>query len=194
MSTRHLFPALLLCALAMLIATPADAQSRGRSRRRPVEQGFELSTYFTQTDFDSKSEIDDEIGIGVRFGYLFTARHEIEFLLNAVDTQDAFVPQDNVNMAHFQVAYVYNFTSKDVIPYVTAGFGVVDWDDDFLGSESDGVLGLGAGIRFVAGEAFFLRLEARRNRFEGDLPVFLRGENFTFDEFAFGVGWRFRAY
>jgi len=194
MSTRRLFPALVLCALAVLIATPADAQSRGRGRHRAVERGFELSTYLTQTDFDSKSELDDDIGVGFRFGYLFTAQHEVEFLYNAVDAQDQFLPQNEVNMAHFQVAYVYNFTSKDVIPYLTAGLGVVDWDDDFRGGESDSVIGLGAGIRFVAGEAFYLRLEARHNMFEGDEPVFLGGEDFTFNEFAFGVGWRFRTY
>jgi len=194
MSTRRLLPALMLCALAVLIAAPAEAQSRSRSRRKPVERGFELSFYFTQTDFDSKSEIDDDLGIGFRFGYLFTARHQLDFLVNAVDTHDAFLAQNQVDMTNFQVAYVYNFTSKDVIPYVTAGIGVVDWHDDFRGNESDGVLGLGAGIRFVAGEAFFLRLEARHNMFEGDNPVFLRGEDFSFNEFAFGLGWRFRSY
>jgi hypothetical protein len=41
---------------------------------------------------------------------------------------------------------------------------------------------------------FNFRLEYRYNRFEGDGRVFVRGEDFNFSEFSFGIGWRIPSY
>ncbi len=191
MTTKRLLPVLLALACLPLAAPSAIAQRSRPSRVQKYTRGFELNPYFTFTDFDRESAIDDEFGIGFRFGYLYTPHHEIEFMLNAVATDDVSDPFNDVDATNFQVAYVYNFTKKDVVPFLTAGFGFLSTDDSLRGDEIDPILGLGAGVRFFLGRNFYARFEWRVNTFEGDLPVFADGEDFTFREVAFGVGWRY---
>jgi opacity protein-like surface antigen len=189
---RALLLATLGLALSVFLATHALAQYR-TPPRQPYKHGYEFSSYLTFNQFESKTDLDDEVGVGVRFGYLYTPHHEIEFLLNGVSTNDSFVTSDNVDITDFQVAYVYNFTKKDVVPYLTIGVGFVHTEDDFLGSESDGALGLGGGVRFFLGKAFYARVEYRANFFKGQGDVYLDNEDFTNTQFAFGVGWRLGA-
>jgi opacity protein-like surface antigen len=96
-----------------------------------------------------------------------------------------------VQVTQFQFAYVFNFTRQGVVPYVTAGLGLVTVDDESLGDETNAVLGLGGGVRFFLGPAFFTRFELRFNQFEGDGQVFAEGLGITARELVFGVGWRF---
>src|SRR5258706_4593432 len=179
--------AMSLAACSIFLSAPQAAPARHGGFHR----GFELNPYLTFTDFDDKSEINDELGAGFRFGYLYNTSHEIEFLFNDVTTHDVLDPNQGVDVSQFQVAYVYNFTSHDIVPYVTAGLGFVHTDDQFLGTETDPVLGLGAGIRFFLGRVVYARFEARHNRFGGDGTVYLNNEGFTFNEYTFGIGWRF---
>jgi hypothetical protein len=189
MTVKRLPPALCVLVACLLIVPAAWAAPRRYAGG--FREGYELNPYLTFTDFDDKSEIDDEVGIGFRFGYLYNPNQEIEFLFNDVSTDDQFIPGETVDVTHLQVAYVFNFTSHDVVPYLTAGLGFVHTDDSDLGSETDPILGLGGGVRFFLGRVVYARFELRHNRFEGDGVVFANNENFGFNEFAFGVGWRF---
>jgi len=194
MRRTHLLAALLTLTCLHLLAPPAEARTRSRQSRRAFDRGFELSTYFTHNDFEPEVEIDDDFGVGFRFGYLFTPHHQLDFMLNDVTTEDTVFPGIGVDVTNVQVAYVFNFTRSDVVPYVTAGIGIVQTDDDALGSESDSVLSAGGGVRLFVGPVFHIRFEARFNRFEGDGRVFLAGDEVSFREFSFGVGWRFPAW
>jgi opacity protein-like surface antigen len=189
MTVKRLPPALCVLIAGLLFVPASSAAPRRYAGG--FREGFELNTYLNFTDFDSKSEIDDDLGIGFRFGYLYTPNHEIEFLLNDVSTTDQFFFGETVDVTQIQAAYVYNFTSHGVVPYLTAGLGFVHTDDSDLGSETDPVLGLGAGVRFFLGRVVYARFELRHDQFNGDGVVFARDENFSFNEFAFGVGWRF---
>ena len=145
-------------------------------------------------DFENRVEISDYVGFSGRFGYYFTPNHELESLFNWGSTEDAIYPAVRIDTFHFQFAYVYNFRPAGVVPYLTAGVGFLDIRDQSLGSETDLTLGAGAGIRFFVNPMFNFRLEYRFNRFEGDGRVFVRGEDFNFNEFSFGIGWRFPSY
>ncbi len=184
-------PLLTLSVLAACLLVAPDSWAAPRRHAGGFREGFELNTYLAFTDFDSKSEINDDVGIGFRFGYLYTPNHEIEFMFNDVSTDDRFILGETIDVTQIQAAYVYNFTSHGVVPYLTAGLGFVHSDDSDLGSETDPVLGLGAGVRFFLGRIVYARFELRHNRFSGDDIVFARDQNFSFNEFAFGVGWRF---
>jgi len=183
-----------LSALAVLTACVLLAPSAWAAPRRYAggfREGFELNSYLTFTDFDSKSQIDSDVGIGFRFGYLYTPNHEIEFLFNDFSTTDQFFTGETIDVTQLQASYVYNFTSHGVVPYLTAGIGFVHTDDSDLGTETDPVLGLGAGVRFFMGRVVYARFELRHNQFNGDGTVFASNESFAFNEFAFGIGWRF---
>ncbi len=189
--TRKLLLAASLALAVLLVSIdPLDAHTRRRGKPGPFEQGFEFSTLFVHTSFESRVEIDDDIGLGFRFGYLFSPHHEVEGLFNFVSTEDEIFPAIDIDTFHFQFAYVYNFRREGIVPYLTAGIGFLDIRDRSLGSETDLTLGAGAGIRFFVNPVFHFRLEYRVNRFEGDGRVFVRGEDFDFDEFSFGIGWR----
>ena len=191
MRMRRLLPLLITGIALPLLAPPADAAPRRYARRAAAMRGFEFSPYFTFTQFENSAEIDEAIGAGFRFGYLGTPHHEFEFLLNDVTTDDEVFPGVGIQVTQFQFAYVYNFTRKEVVPYLTAGIGFVTVDDTSLGDETNPVLGLGGGLKLFLGPAFFARFELRHNQFEGDLPVFAEGEAVSFRELLFGVGWRF---
>ena len=190
MPARRLLPVLTVLT-ACLLFVPASWAYPRRYAGGGFREGFELNAYVTLTDFDTKSEIDDNLGIGFRFGYLYTPNHEIEFLFNNVSTTDQFFSGETVDVTQLQAAYVYKLTSHGVVPYLTAGIGFVHTDDSDLGTETDPVLGLGGGVRFFLGRVVFARFELRHNLFSGDGTVFGKDETFRFNEFAFGIGWRF---
>ncbi|HET6278932.1 MAG TPA: porin family protein [Candidatus Polarisedimenticolia bacterium] len=183
-------------ALALLFGSVdrLAAQSRPRPKPQPFQEGFGFSTMFVYSSFEDRVEISNDVGFSGRFGYYFTPHHEAEALFNWVGTEDAVFPYIYIDTFHFQFAYVYNFRPAGVVPYLTAGIGFLDVSDDALGSETDLTLGAGGGIRFFVTPVFNFRLEYRFNRFEGDGQVFAGGEDFDFDEFSFGVGWRFPSY
>jgi len=188
----------LALAVLLISVDPACAQSRRRPKPKPFEEGFGFSTMFVYTSFESIVAIDDYVGFSGRFGYYFTPHHELESLFNWGSTEGNViiggVPSNvyaGIDTFHFQFAYNYNFRPSGVVPYLTAGLGFLDIYDDSTGSETDLTLGAGAGIRFFVNPVFNFRLEYRFNRFEGDGRVFVRGEDFDFNEFSFGVGWRF---
>src|SRR5262249_9335790 len=56
--------------LLPLAATQARAQNRGNS--------WEFGPYLVFTDYDSLTEINDDEGLGFRFGYNFTPLHQLE--------------------------------------------------------------------------------------------------------------------
>ncbi len=191
----RILPFLIVLSAAALFEPVIEAAS---GRPRGFRTGFEISTYLTFNQFASETLIDDDIGFGVRWGYFFTPNHEFELLYNGVSAEGlvfdtflgVFVPS-RIDVNNFQAAYVYNFRPRGVIPYVTLGLGFLDFDDRLLGRESDLVLGGGAGMRVFFGRVAYARFEFRHNRFEGDGRVFVTGENFWYNELAFGVGWRF---
>jgi OmpA-OmpF porin, OOP family len=195
----HRGTALAALLLAPCLGAPAFAQYGRPAPHRRFERGYELNPYLTFNQFESKTALDDDIGAGFRFGYLYTPHHEIEFLIDGVSTTGTVFDAvsgltigTRDDLTNYQVAYVFNFTKRDIVPYVTAGLGFLHTDDDVLGTETDGVFAYGGGIRFFLGRALYARLEARDNAFRGKLPVYLH-EDFNNRVYSFGIGWRFGA-
>ncbi len=181
-----------LILIALLGLAPLTVRDSAAARRRTPPRAFEIYTSLDYTEFDDDTFIDDEVGVGIRFGYLFTPQHELEFLINGVSTEDVDFPTFGVDVTNFQAAYLFNFRKRGVVPYVTAGLGFVHTDDDLIANdETNLVLGLGAGVRFFMGRVLHARFEYRYNQFEGDGPVYADGESIAFRELSFGIGWRF---
>ena len=191
----------LLSALTVLLAAflfVPDVSAQARPYRGGFHRGFELNGYLTYFNFEKSTDLDDDTGVGFRFGYLYNPQQEVEFLIDSVsttgairDSTGAIIGIADDNITHFQTAYVFNFTSHDVVPYLTAGVGFLSTDDSDLGTETDLTFGLGGGVRFFLGRVLYARVEARQNFFSGNLPVFQDSESFSFQEISFGVGWRF---
>ena len=192
MTAKRLVPLLIVLA-ALPIFVPDGHAAPRRYGARGSGEAYEFNAYLTFNDFGNRMEMDDDGGAGLRFGYLYNPHHEIEFLFNSVTADDTFNFGESADVDNLQVAYVLNFSDKNVVPYLTAGLGLVHTDDSFLGSETDPVLGLGGGVRFFLGRVTYARFEMRANFFEGDGQVYANGVVFSFKDFAFGIGWRFPA-
>jgi len=180
-----LLPALLLVLLA--VSSPALAQNRSES--------WEFGPYFVGFNFDSDIEIEDKWGGGFRFGYNFVPMHEIEFAFEAVSTEDDVFHLIDVKVGQLQANYVFNFIfdrHQKVVPYFTAGLGVIRFevDEPFIGSddETDSLFNMGGGVRFFFTRQFNLRLDARFVSFTGD-NVILRDRDYTNHQLSVGVGW-----
>ena len=184
----RLRPLPLLAALLLpLLAAPALAQPRAHS--------WELGPYFNFTDFDSATEIQDDVGLGFRFGYNFVPMHEMEFSFDTLDTEDRVSGQIDVELTKFQVNYVMNLIFQRrqvVVPYFTAGLGLLRYEvsEPGFGSddETDDLFNVGGGARFFVGKSFNIRLDLRWILYEGD-DIVLRSIDYTNTEFSFGVGW-----
>src|SRR2546425_4686652 len=155
MTAKRLLPALSVLT-ACLLFVPA-AWAAPRCYAGGFHRGFELNGYFTYFNFGSKTDLDDDSGGGFRFGYLYNPQQEVEFMINGLSTTGILrdssgnpLPfKSNDDITHFQAAYVFNFTSHDVVPYITAGVGVLSTDDSDLGTETDLTFGLEIGRAHV---------------------------------------------
>jgi len=180
-----------------LFAPEGHAASHRYGTRGPGGSGeaYEFGACLTFNAFSSRMELDDNSGAGVRFGYLYSPQHEIEFLYNSVTADDSLNFGERADLQNLQASYVFNFSDRQVIPYLTAGLGLMHTDDSdpLLGSETDPVLGLGGGVRFFLGRVTYARFEMRANFFQGNGQVYANGVDFSFKELAFGIGWRFPA-
>ena len=63
----------LLCALTVvfggMLLVP-DAWAQPRPYRGGFHRGFELNGYLTYFNFEKSTDLDDDVGVGFRFGYL----------------------------------------------------------------------------------------------------------------------------
>jgi opacity protein-like surface antigen len=177
----------ILVLLPVATAAPAMAQNRAQS--------WEFGPYLVFTDFDPDTEIQDETGLGFRFGYNFTPVHELEMLFDTVSSQDSVISEIDIDEWKFETNYVANFIfshNQPVVPYFTTGLGFVRYEinDPLFGSddETDPAFNIGGGVRFFFGKTFNLRLDFRSIFYQGD-NVILRDIDFQNNEFSVGVGW-----
>jgi hypothetical protein len=186
---RQRLSVLAILLAATLLSGHAFAQNR--------DESWEMGPFITFNDFDADTEIDDDSGFGFRFGYNFTAMHELEFSFDGVDTEDDVFGVVDVEVDKFMTSYLLNFVfsrRQQVIPFFTAGVGWIRIESSSFGfgsdSEVDQLFTLGGGVRFFTGRIFHIRLDARRIFFEGDNDV-LAGDDFTNTQLTAGVGWVF---
>jgi opacity protein-like surface antigen len=173
---------LVLAVLAILVAATGTASAAWK------ENSFEVGLYLPYYSYDSDLRLDDDFGLGIRFGYKFGKGHEIEVGYDRVGTSfDAGPFGDfDLDVNTLRVGYLYNWTKvKAVTPFVTGGLGSTDFDFDQGGSESDSNWFAGGGVRFYFSDDFNLRLE-------GDYQT-INGDNDTANNLivAAGVGWSF---
>ena len=199
MLTVKRLPSALLVLAGSLFFVPASWAQAPYHHPGGFHRGYEITTGFTYFTFADKAALDNDFGWGFRFGYMYNPQQEMEFLINWVSTTGTVATttpgvflRTADDITNFQWAYVFNFTSHDVVPYLTAGIGFLDTHDSELGSETDfPTVGLGGGLRFFMGRTTYFRFEARDNFFKGSLPVYSNNENFNFWEATFAIGWRF---
>ena len=159
--------------------------------------GFEVGGYLTAVNFDEESNIEDEIGLGFRFGIVFVRQHEMEFSADFIGTEDDFGGFFDVDLATFKAGYVFNIVPDGaIVPLLTVGGGFQNieisedhgFDEFIVEEETDPLFYAGAGVRFFIGAVFNIRVDGQAVVVfpdEGDPDELLDGV------LNVGVGWAF---
>ena len=185
----------LSLAITMIVASllaPSAAQAAGR--RGP---GFEAGGYVFGANFDNESNIENDAGLGARFGWMLTPEHEIEFSIDYLSTEDSFGLGLDVDLTTFKAGYLYNFIPGNAVsPFFTVGMGS-QWiqisepsccGSNIVTDESDPMGFAGFGVRFYVGDSFHFRVDAGAQAIFPDSDL----DNALFDGvYSAGVGWTF---
>lgn len=209
-------------------AEPADGQNEERESRygNPdvgwKDRRFHVGGYYGRLTggtslglidnvfFRTQINMGTDAAIGVRAGWVFAARFDIELeygksspglVATLTDLQGqgkTEVPFSDLDMTWFTAAVNYSMIERTrrVVPYLTLGFGVVSVsseDEGIVKSRQPGLI-FGGGVRVRLVDMIALRADARglRSGFgskqeEGDLPGVFVGD-FTASNFIWTVG------
>jgi OmpA-OmpF porin, OOP family len=167
---RKVLSTLCLLTLAGGAVAPAHAQLGARS--------LEVEPFVGIVTFDNFLNLKDEVGFGGRVAYNFTDNWGLEgtfnFIPNAeidlqgIDEDDLDLPQTTVYLAHGNLVYNFILNQARLVPFVTAGGGIanfnVDNDDDIAEeSETDGEVNAGGGLKLFMSRTVALRADARHH-------------------------------
>jgi hypothetical protein len=127
---------LVLMVLMVLMGLPLAAQ--GKTRSGQYDFGFKVN-YLSSMDIKgengSKVNLTDDVGFGFLFGYNYTEHlnFSFEFSYNqpgytATVVSDEvisreFTTRNKLDILNSQFNTTYNFTQKDITPFISAGLG-----------------------------------------------------------------------
>ena len=216
--------AVVLGAAAVLCAGPVQAQNREKAWEifpylgRVKFGGETTKKNLPGSDDVTVIKLADDTTFGLRFAYHLTKRHEIEFWFSSVSTTSGatlfrtrlnmttMMPETRVKSIQLKNDfvtgngnYVFNFFPQHrdkIVPFVTAGLGILDTStfgrsadldlQDLLNAivkdETSLLYNYGGGIRFFGSPKTGLRLDARRVHFYTN-----SGGHQAFYEFVVGV-------
>ena len=176
MNIRRIFGASLRAAgiaacIGLLFAQPARAQVRGLS--------YTISPLVEQIYFDRNAALDDGTLYGGQLGLGFGRFIELEglYLLNDRFSNDfseiagiteetrakleALDPRD-ISLRRYGGKIKINVPTSNVLPFVTAGAGVLSFQPEDLNETRTIYLALGAGVQFSVAGRYALTLAAER--------------------------------
>jgi opacity protein-like surface antigen len=167
---KHHFLVLLL----MLLSATASA---GDEVTRNI---IEISPGIGYYNFDDDRNIEDTamatVGLGLQF-----SRRWLMLLHYSALKYDSARPKVVIQKYHVDAHYFFN-TEKDLRPYIVAGFGQLDIEDEDLTS-NENMFNAGFGISYKMSSSWFVRTDAR---------VFVDTDNNYHDNaLTLTVGYRF---
>jgi OOP family OmpA-OmpF porin len=167
---RKTLSSLFLLALVASTAAPARAQLGAHS--------LEVEPFVGVVTFDDFLNLDDHVGFGGRLAYNMTDNWGLEgtfnFIPNAnidlgdIDEDDLDLPQTTVYLAHGNLVYNFVLNQSRLVPFLTAGGGIanfnVDNDDEISeDSETDGEVNAGGGLKLFLTQTVALRGDVRHH-------------------------------
>jgi OOP family OmpA-OmpF porin len=168
---------LLGLVLVLGVARPAAAQLGAGS--------LEVQPFVGVLSFDDDLFLDSTLGFGGRLAYNFTDNWGLEgslnytpkadFDLDGFDGDDLDFPETTVILAHANLNYNFLLNDSQLVPFLTAGGGVanfnVDNDDNIdEESETDGEINAGGGLKLFLSETVALRGDVRNHWIFASIP------------------------
>lgn len=130
------------------------AQAANRSRV------FTLTPFAGGYEFEGNQRLDDGPVYGLALGYNFNERWGAEAVVTYTDTESAV---EDMEVYGYRLDLLYHFRpDKDLVPYLAAGLGGMSLDPESVdGSDEDGLVNYGLGLKYFLNENVALRADVR---------------------------------
>ncbi len=127
-----------------------------------IEAGsYEITPNVGLYTFDDNQNIDNGPVYGLQLGYNYTERIGVEAALNYANS-DFEHTDDTVEAYVARVNALYHFMpGNEFVPFVTAGLGTIS-TNDLGGTDTNGMVNYGAGIKYYLSKTFAFRADARQ--------------------------------
>jgi OOP family OmpA-OmpF porin len=189
--------AILSIALAAVLATALAPRAGAQLGARSLEvepfvgwmnfdNDLRVAAFNTTLSQAINVPLEDKVGFGARVAYNFTPSWGLEGTFNYVpnvgadltDEQDAlgFRSFDtNIYLAHANLNYNFLFNQSKLVPFLTAGGGLVNFNpdnDDQIGNDSntDGLVNFGGGLKLFLTETVGIRGDVRDHLIFHSIP------------------------
>ena len=151
--------------LATLVAALCMA---GLAQAGQREGAFSVSPMVGYHVFEGDQNTDDAIAYGLSLGYNVSKRWaaELEVRYTPTETNEAGMPSEDVDYWSAGMNALYHFTPDGpLVPYLSAGFGIIFYDNDGPGDDFDDdgdyMMSWGAGTKYFISNDTALRLDLR---------------------------------
>ena len=166
--------------LAFLLTLPGG----GAVLARDQAGAWEAGAFFDYTHYDVSSRVGDATGFGVRGGYHFTDRHEVELAFTSASGTSKETAIDlDIDRTLIAANYLHNFLPKNkerMDPFLVFGIGRLDLDYG-TGSMDSMTLRAGGGVKWFFTPRVALRFDVAGAYWHGDGSLTPRSAYFALD-------------
>ncbi len=153
MNTVKMFIAVALLIILQILDADVMAQIKSGT--------FTVAPHAGWYVFDQDQDIANAPLHGIGLGYNFTPHIGIEGTMSHVNS-DATPSDDNRNLYIYRVDAMYHFLSdREFVPYIAAGIGALSLHSEINGTDTNGLINYGAGLKTFITERLTIRADIR---------------------------------
>jgi len=169
--------------MTLVMVLAIAALSGGTALAQPSDTAWVFGGYVLDTLFANETDLNDAIGFGVRGGYMFGGKHQMELSIDQLTGESQGPAPIDVDVRKVGVNYVRQFQLRNkekMIPVTIFGLGLITTDDG-VQDESSAFYAAGGGMKYLMTKRLALRFDAKIYRWDGDGKVLPVNSLFSFD-------------
>ncbi len=150
---------LLISALTIMAASLVSSNGFAQIE----EESITFSPLIGGIVFEGNQNVDDDMAVGLGFGYNFTKNWGAEGTFRFIDTEDDISgSSENIDGRLYHLDALYHFMPDNkLVPYVAAGLGGITLEDNPDGNNTNPLFDYGAGVKYFLNENVALRGDVR---------------------------------
>ena len=148
----------VICIIALLGTIAFASLSHARDR----DSGFYLTGLLGYTFFDSERNLEDDPNIALGLGYDFSKVWSAEALIGGANLEVDDSSRNNIDNRFARLDALYHFSPEELWrPFLVAGVGHNEFEDEADNKFDETQFNLGAGIKHEVNDNLDLRFDAR---------------------------------
>ncbi len=150
------------CLRVGLLATLVTALCMaGMAQAEQREGAFSLSPMVGYHVFEGDQHTEDNVAYGLSLGYNVSKRWAAELEARYTPTETEFQSED-IDAWSVGINALYHFNPDGLlVPYISAGFGIMFFDNDGYDDDGDYMMNWGIGTKYFVSDDTALRLDLR---------------------------------